>query len=51
MLMTKNLLLPRKTAFMVIEKQANAEFLNAKTGGDLCWIIICGMDGGIIDEG
>jgi hypothetical protein len=36
---------------MIIKKQANADFLNAKTGGDLFWIIICGIDAGIIDEG
>jgi hypothetical protein len=36
---------------MIIERQANADFLNAKTGGDLCRIKICGIDGGIIDEG
>jgi hypothetical protein len=49
MLMTKNLLIPRKN--MIIERQANADFLNAKTVGDLCRIIICVIDGGIINEG
>lgn len=50
MLVTKNLLILRKTAFMIIEKQTNAVFLSVKTEGDLCRIIICGIDGGIIDE-
>lgn len=41
----------RKTAFMIIEKQTNADILNAETGGDLWRIIICGIDGGIVEEG
>ena len=36
---------------MIIEGQANADFLNAKPGGDLRRIIICGVGGRIIDEG
>jgi hypothetical protein len=52
MLMIKNLLVQGKNnVFMIIEGRANADFLNAKPDGDLCRIKICGVGGGIIDEG
>jgi len=35
---------------MTTEKQTNADFLSTKSGGDLCRITICGIDGGITDK-